>query len=150
MRVRTETRLPCHGFGAGLHGELASVMETGLASLVVMLARVVGARARHQGGFSGDLRRSWPDADRPGPSQVVAQSAPVEGPASVEEERSSMGSFRTVEVPPRGGEWCGLVDGKEEKRRDNRWRGAQWNGVVGGRRAIPHLDRRLGAMCGQY
>ena len=50
VRVRTETRSTCHGFGAGLHGELVPVVETGLANLVDVLARAVSTRAGHQCG----------------------------------------------------------------------------------------------------
>ena len=38
------------GFGAGVYGELAPAVETGLANLVDLLARAVGTRARHQCG----------------------------------------------------------------------------------------------------
>ena len=71
-----------HGFGAGFGNELAPVVETGVEDLMDMLARAVGTQAWHRRGRWSDLRRSWPGIDRPRPSQVVVQGAPMGGLSS--------------------------------------------------------------------
>ena len=78
----------------------------------------------------------------------MAQSASMGGLASAETDRSSLARFRTVEVLLIDREWRNLMDGSKEGREDNGWRGAQWNGVVGGRRATPRIDPRMGRVCG--
>ena len=62
----------------------------------------------------------------------MAQSASMGGLASAEADRSSLARSETVESLPIDREWRSLVDGGKERRQDNGWRGAQWNGVVGG------------------
>ena len=55
----------------------------------------------------------------------MAQGAPLGGLSSTEEGRSSMERFGTMEELPIDGEWRNLVDGGEERRWDDGWRGAQ-------------------------
>ena len=80
----------------------------------------------------------------------MVQSASMGGLVSAEADRSSLARFRTVEVLPIDREWRNLVDGGKERRRDNGWRGAQWNGVVGERCAMLRMDPRMGRVCGQH
>ena len=72
------------------------------------------------------------------------------GLANAEADRSPLAGFMTVEVLPIGREWRSLVDDGKEGRQGNGWRDAQWNGVVGGRRVMPHMEPRMGSGCGQH